>query len=244
LLLALVAGAQKQVITTEQTWLGYIQQVRFTKKWGANADAHFRTADNLVKGNNLSLIRFGGVYFIDDQTQLTAGYTYFHYYPGDAHPLEPRPEHRLWQQALWITNYPKLRVQHRLRLEERWRKKINDMGGVDNDYNFNWRARAQLQLLYPLGKKPFAPGSVALMLANEIMLNFGREIVFNTFDQNRLVTGLQLQMGKNSFLQVGYMNIFQQQASGNRYRLSHVARIFYTHNIDLRKEKTISSVIR
>ena len=36
-------------------------------------------------------------------------------------------------------------------------------------------------------------------------------------------------------LQVGYMNIFQQLAAGNKYRSNHVARVFYFHNLDLRK---------
>ena len=31
------------------------------------------------------------------------------------------------------------------------------------------------------------------------------------------------------------MNLFQQLAAGNRYRSNHVARLFYFHNLDLRK---------
>lgn len=234
LLLWMGAGAQKQVSTTEQTWLGFIQQVRFSKHWGATADVHFRTADNLLQGRNLALGRIGATYFLDDRTQLGAGYAHFYYYPGENHLLEGRPEHRLWQQVLWQNNGPKLRVQNRIRMEQRWRQHINSRGGTDPRYDFNWRARTQVQLLYPLGKHPFAPGSVALMLADEAMLNFGKEIVFNTFDQNRIIAGIQLQVGKRDFLQAGYMHIFQQQASGAKYRQSHVARIFYTHNLDLR----------
>lgn len=237
LLLSLGAGAQKQVATSEQTWLGFIQQVRFSKRWGATADVHFRTATGLLQGKNLALGRVGAVYFLDDRTQLSAGYAHFYYYPGENHPLAARPEHRLWQQVLWTANGPRLRVQNRIRLEQRWRQQIDSRGSAGDGYNFNYRARTQLQLLYPLGKHPFAPGSVALMLADEAMLNFGKEIVYNSFDQNRLIAGVQLQVGKRDFLQAGYMHIFQQQASGNKYRQSHVARIFYTHNLDFREAK-------
>jgi hypothetical protein len=31
------------------------------------------------------------------------------------------------------------------------------------------------------------------------------------------------------------MNLFQQLAAGNRYRSIHAGRIFYFHNLDLRK---------
>jgi hypothetical protein len=74
------------------------------------------------------------------------------------------------------------------------------------------------------------------MLADEPMLNWGKEIVNNTFDQNRLVAGVQVQLGKNNFLQAGYMHVYQQQASGVKYRQSHVARLFYTHILDVRKK--------
>lgn len=237
LLIAGVTTAQKQVSTSEQIWLGFIQQVRFSQRWGLTADMHFRTADNWMQRNNIALGRMGGIYFLNDQTQLSSGYAYFYYYPGENHPLDGRPEHRLWQQVLWAHNQPRLRLQNRLRLEERWRQHVDSRGGVVNGYDFNYRTRTQLQLLFALGKKPFAPGSLSLMLADEAMLNFGREIIFNTFDQNRIIAGIQLQVGKSDFLQAGYMHIFQQQAPGNKYRQSHVARIFYTHSIDLRRNK-------
>lgn len=237
LILSLGASAQKQVTTSEQTWLGFIQQVRLNNRWGLTADVHYRTATGWVQGRNLALGRVGAVYFLNDRTQLAAGYAHFYYYPGENHPLAARPEHRLWQQVQWATNGPRLRVQNRIRLEQRWRGHINGRGGVDDHYDFNWRARTQLQLLYPLGKRPFTPGTVALMLADELMLNFGKEIVFNSFDQNRVIAGVQLQVGKRDVLQAGYMHIFQQQASGVRYRQSHVARIFYTHNLDFRETK-------
>lgn len=236
LLLSLFAvNAQKQVATSAQTWLGYIQQVRLSQRWGLTADVHFRTADSLVRDKNLSLGRVGAVYFISETTQLSAGYAYFHYYKSENHPLTDRPEQRLWQQVLWSKNFPKLRVQNRFRAEQRWRKNIGPDGLTTDKYDFNWRARMQLQLLHPIGKKAFAPGSVALMLADEVMLNFGKGIVFNTFDQNRVIAGIQWQTGKNGMLQAGYMHIFQQ-LSGARYRQSHVARIFYTHVIDLRRK--------
>ncbi|OLY92326.1 Protein of unknown function [Cnuella takakiae] len=240
LLLSLGAGAQKQVSTNSQTWLGLIQQVRFSNRWGLSADLHFRTADNFVQGKNIVLGRIGATYYPGDRTQVSAGYAHFHYYPGENHPQDARPEQRLWQQVLWTTHASRLRVQNRLRLEERWRKHVDSRGGITDDYDFNWRTRMQLQLLYPLGNKPFGPGSLALMAADEAMLNLGREIQYNIFDQNRLIAGVQLQVNKNDFLQIGYMHIFQQQASGNKYRQSHVARIYYTRNIDLRRQRTVA----
>lgn len=35
----------------------------------------------------------------------------------------------------------------------------------------------------------------------------------------------------------GYMNFFQQLSTGNQYRSIHTARVFYFHNMDLRKKE-------
>jgi hypothetical protein len=46
------------------------------------------------------------------------------------------------------------------------------------------------------------------------------------------------QVSKSGQLQFGYMNVFQQLASGHEYKWINAARIFYFHNVDLRKKKT------
>lgn len=237
LMAAASVAAQKRIGTSEQTWLGYIQQVRLSQRWGLTADVHFRTADNWLKGRNLSLGRIGAIYYLSSNTQLTAGYAHFHYYPAEQHPLGARPEQRLWQQVAWGHEKARLKLQQRFRIEQRWRKHIEANREIGDDYDFNWRTRMQLQLLYAISKKGAAPGTISLMLADEIMLNWGKEIRNNTFDQNRFVAGVQLQLGKNSLLQAGYMYVFQQQPSGNDYRRLHVARLFYTHILDLRKKE-------
>jgi Protein of unknown function (DUF2490) len=69
-----------------------------------------------------------------------------------------------------------------------------------------------------------------------VHVNFGKAIVNNYFDQNRLFVGLKYQTGLHSNLQFGYMNIFQQLAAGNQYRNFNVLRFFFFQNFDLRKK--------
>lgn len=66
------------------------------------------------------------------------------------------------------------------------------------------------------------------------MFNFGKNIVYNYFDQNRLFAGAAYQFSPESHLQFGYMNVFTQQASGNKYKVFHCIRAFYFHNFDFR----------
>ena len=92
-------------------------------------------------------------------------------------------------------------------------------------------------LLLPLSKNAFAKNTLSVSMNNELFVNFGKQIVNNYFDQNRLLVGFAYHVTEKDYLQFGYMNIFQQLPAGNKYRMFHVARVFFYHNIDLRSKK-------
>ena len=227
--------AQKQIATTEQLWVGYINQTRLSDKWDVVADIHLRTKDKFTKGFYQSVFRAGAAYHVAENASLAAGYAYFDYYPGDNHPNVAQSEHRIWEQVQWNTNYSKIHLQQRIRLEERYRRKIKSDGELDNGYSFNYRARYSLNFLYPLGKHPYAVKSIALIAHEEVMVNYGKEIVYNTFDQNRFLLGFNYYIAANNSMQLGYMNVLQQQSSGNKYKNIHAIRLYYYHTLDLRK---------
>ncbi|MBC7849299.1 MAG: DUF2490 domain-containing protein, partial [Chitinophagaceae bacterium] len=147
-----------------------------------------------------------------------------------------QPEHRPWQQIQWHGHYPNIRMMHWVRLEERFRRKILNNDELADGYNYNSRIRYNFFLQIPLNKKKFTPGGFSFVVNDEVHLNFGDEIVYNTFDQNRFFAGFQYQLAKTTAVQFGYMNQFIQTAAGNAYRSNHVARVFLLQNLDLRKK--------
>ena len=122
------------------------------------------------------------------------------------------------------------------RLEERWRHKILDDNNLAEGYNFNFRIRYNFFSQYALSKRKFQPGTLSFVVNDEVHINFGKQIINNYFDQNRFFVGFNLHINSHDNLQVGYMNIFQQLPAGNIYRSLHVPRLFYFHNLDLRKK--------
>ena len=228
---------QKKVIEFEQVWLGYVNQTRISEKWGVWFDANVRTRDNFTNGFNVFFIRPGVMYYLSDNTSLTFGYAFANYFAGNDGRNIAMPEHRPWQQIIWANRYPKLRLLHRLRLEERFRRKVESPDKLGEGYNFNYRLRYNFSLSTPLSKKAFAPKTVSLVFNDEAMLNFGKEILTNTFDQNRLFGGFNYHLSQSSILQAGYMYTFQQQGSGAQYRNIHTIRINFLHHPDLRKKK-------
>ncbi len=231
-----LAAAQKNTSSVQQIWTGYFNQTRFSDKWGIWAEGQLRTKENFVKDLSTGIARIGLTYYLTNNTKLTAGYAYINHFPADAHPDISQPEHRPWQQVQWHNRFPKLRMMQWVRLEERFRQKIKDNDELAEGYNFNFRVRYNMMLNFALNKKPFVPKTLSYVVNNETHLNFGKEIVYNTFDQNRLFLGFHYHTNAHDFLQFGYMYFYQQLAAGNRYRYIHAARIGYFHNLDLRKK--------
>lgn len=232
-----LAAQTKQTESINQIWTGYFNQTRFSNKWGAWADVHLRTKEDFFTNVSQGIIRLGITHYINDDTKLTAGYAFVNHFPADNHKNISQPEHRPWQQLQWHTKYPKLRLMQWFRLEERWRRKILNDDKLADGYNFNFRIRHNFFAQWPLSKKKFQPGTLSFVANNEVHINFGKQIINNYFDQNRFFLGFNYHLNKHDNFQFGYMNLFQQQAAGNKYRSLNVARLFYFHNVDLRKSK-------
>jgi hypothetical protein len=241
LIIVTFAGNAQVKNTTHinQVWTGYFNQTRFSNKWGMWTDIHLRTKENYFVNLSQSIARFGLTHYLTDNTKLTLGYAFVNHFPGDNHANISQPEHRIWQQVQWHNKYPKLRVMQWLRLEERFRHKVLNNDNLSSGYNFNWRLRYNLFFNVPLNKKAFAPHTFSFVLNDEVHINFGKEIVYNYFDQNRFFVGFSYHTNASDNIQFGYMNQFQQLATGNSYKSIDVARVFYFHNLDLRKNKSL-----
>jgi len=221
----------------EQIWLGYFNQTRITDHWGLWGDLHLRTKEDFTNKFSQSIVRLGLTYYLNDITKFTVGYARVSLYPGDNHKEVTQPENRFWQQLQWHTAFSKTRMMQWIRLEERYRRKILNDSMLAYGYNFNFRLRYNILYEVPLSQKKFAAKSFAFIVNDEVLINFGKEIVNNYFDQNRFFVGLKYQTTKHDNIQFGYMNVFQQLASGNTYKNINAARVFYFHNLDLRKKK-------
>lgn len=236
-LLALVSPsllAQKTTTTDEQAWLGVFNQTRFNKRWGLWFDAHLRLKEDFVGDLSQGIVRAGPIFYLSDDVRLTAAYAYVHTFPAPGHANISLPEHRPWQQVQWFQRGTKVRLTQAVRLEERFRRKTLNDNELGDGHNFSWRIRYNFSLFLPLTKKRFEPGGLQFNVNNEVFINFGKNIVYNHFDQNRLFLGLVYQVNKHAQLHGGYMNLYQQLPAGDQFRNQHTVRVFYFHNFDLR----------
>jgi len=231
-----IFAQEKHVHNLEQIWTGYFHQSRLSNKWEIGFDAQLRTKDAFFKGLSLTVIRPGIGYYINDNVRLGTGYAYFTYYPQDNFKLA-RPEHRLWQQVQWYSQSKQNKTRQYIRLEERWRRKIGRDSTLASGYNFNYRIRYSFFWQLPLIRKTNSEGNLSFILSDEIHVNFGKEVVYNYFDQNRFFAGFAYNTSTSNYVQFGYLNVFQQLNSGSNYKSINAARIVYFHNLDWRKKK-------
>jgi hypothetical protein len=227
--------AQKVNSTIQQVWLSYHNQIRFSNKWGLWNDAQLRTRNNFTHDFSIYILRTGLIYHINDDLRITAGYAYAHTFPVGSNGVA-QAEHRPWQQILWQNRSPSLRFTQSIRLEERFRRHLISSTEKGEGYDFNYRLRYNLVFNFALGKKPFTPETFSYTLSNDVHLNFGKQVIYNSFDQNRVFAAAQYHTSDQNFLQLGYLYIYQQTGTAH-YRYNHAARITYMHILDLRKKK-------
>lgn len=225
--------AQKETEVRDQTWLGYFNQTRFTKRSGLWVDLHYRLTGDFTHERSVNIARVAYIYYISDQVRLMGGYAYAkHFSHGTAAP--DVPEHRPWQQIQWFDKKNGFNLMQWFRVEQRFRRTVA-AGELTDDYNFNWRLRYNFALTLPLKGKQVAAKTPFLFFNDEIHINAGKEIVNNYFDQNRAFLGVGYQFTSHLNAHLGYMNVFQQLPAGNRYVNINAIRLFVFHNIDLRK---------
>jgi hypothetical protein len=225
---------EKSVHYREQVWLGYFNQTRLSNRFGFWLDVQYRQTDDFIERPFQLLIRPAVTYFIKDNVRVNFGYTLVEHFPAKGLNTI-RPEHRGWQQIWWNQKHAGFSTLQWLRLEERFNKRlVNDV--LSDDFTTTFRLRYSYGFFIPLKGKEVVAKTPFVAIIDEVFFNFGGKIVYNTFDQNRFFAGIGYQFTAHMNAQLGYMNVFQQEASGNNYFSTNAIRLFFFHNIDLRKK--------
>ncbi len=135
----------------------------------------------------------------------------------------------------------KLSIQHRYRLEQRflenWSEpdEVTGLRRIEDGFELQNRMRYRFLLTLPITKDEAGKQKLFATAYNEIFINFGSNIGFNLFDQNRIGSTLGYQFSKDFNFQLGYMNQAIQKANGRQIENNHALTAFVTFNIDFRK---------
>jgi hypothetical protein len=226
-----IAQTQKQVTHQNQVWLSLNNTVKLSPRWGVIADFHVLRRNNFIENPGFYFIRFGASYRVNQQLTTTAGYGHMWVANNVQDGFLYTNENRIYEQLQYALKSNKSTVSLRFRNEQRWQEKIN-AGKKMNDTRFTNRMRFLTSVNFQVFKDPRLP---RLMVADEVMVHFGKEVVYNTFDQNRFTIGIQQKISKTLSFDAGYMYVFQQKYSGYQYDSNNTIRLFFYWTPDCSK---------
>lgn len=218
----------RQVEVKEEAWLQYYNTLKFSPRFSLKTDAGLREELTFDKLKQL-LIRAGVYYQLHPQATVGLGAAYF----LSDQQGSMRPEWRPYQEVLLEgSRLGRLEVSHRFRLEERFFRNVT-REGLPSGTNFNYRARYRVQLQIPLNQKEMTGKTWFVSLFDEVMLNFGDEVVYNVLNNNRLGAGLGYLATEKLRVVPTYVFQIGQGARGNAYTHTHILWLTVYHTLDL-----------
>ena len=221
--LCLQAQTEKNIDHQSLLWTRYYNLLTLNNKWSIHSEFDNRIFINPVT-ENLYEMRFQGRYKINKDIEIGTGFAYFSVatqVPEVTFDFR-LPEYRVQQDISWKQEHGKFMLNQRFQVEERFIHNANKEGLLSGT-TFFWRFRYRLQGEYNFWKKENQ--YLKTIVYDELMINGGKNVVKNTFDQNRIYAGLQYGVNKNIALELGYLNSFQQRASGIDYFNRDIIRL-------------------
>jgi hypothetical protein len=237
LLVSFIAKAQTEKNIDHQSllWTRYYNQLTINEEWSIHTEFDNRIFINPTE-ENLFLFRIQGRYKINNNIEVGTGYSYFSVATQDPEITNDFkiPEHRGQQDITWKEDFGKFTLNQRFQVEERFIHNANKEELLSGS-TFYWRFRYRLQGEFSCWKKENQ--YLKAIVNDELMINGGKNVVKNTFDQNRIYAAVQYGVNKNIALELGYLKSFQQRSSGVDYFARDIIRLTLYHKIKLKEKR-------
>ncbi|MGE8537367.1 MAG: DUF2490 domain-containing protein [Chryseobacterium sp.] len=199
-------------------WFQYLMSAKITDKSTLAALTQYRSFD-LAYDTRLFLVNAYVDYEVVENIKPAVGAMFLileSYNADDSKKI--RYEKRPFQQVTADYYIGRTSISNRLRVEERF---------ISNPDEFEVRIRYLISVRIPFNKKGEKEKLYGI-LKNEIRMNVDK---LEPFDSNRITAGLGIKLGKNSALELAFIN---QLETG---KTSNYGFIGFRNNFDWRKKK-------
>lgn len=183
-------------------------------RWGGYAELQGRTDETLFRNFFYYEVKGGVSYNFDNNAYALIGtgrYTTYDYQDLSKGPTVG--ETRLWEQFTSVQYISRVKLEHRYRAEQRW---------LNGDYRNRFRYR--LNALVPINHPKFDPETVFLSAFDEVFFNNNAP----NFERNRVCALLGYQFTKALNLQAGWINQFNNTATGTNDKNNMMVMLMYT----------------
>lgn len=199
-------------------WFQYLMSAKLTDKSTLTALSQYRSFD-MAYDTRLFLVSAYADYEVASEVRPAVGamFLILDSYKADNSKKE-RYEKRPFQQVSLGGNIGRTSISHRFRVEERF---------ISNPNEFIVRLRYLISLRIPFNKAGEKEKFYGI-LKNEIRMNVVKD---EPFDSNRLTAGIGIKTGKDSAIEVAFINQLETGSTSN------YAYIGYRNSFDWRKKK-------
>lgn len=220
-------------------WLVYSGDFKLSEKWGMHLGIPWRR-NAFFSNPQQIIIRPGINYYFNKQVSTTVGYAFAESFPyGQLAQPATFYEHRVWEQVQFKNQIGKTEFTSRFRLEQRF-------SHLPISYNNEYKAgpavyanRVRLfdRFSLPLKGRLIEDKSIYVSFFDEVYINFGRNVGYNIFDQNRTSLSIGYQFPKLGRLEVGYLNQLSLKSDGLKFQNNHTLQVALYSNISLYKSE-------
>lgn len=218
------ARAQARVTRENlNAWLTVSGDVRLAERWFLDYDPSLRRSGPADEMQQL-LLRLGLRYQPMPAVRVTGGYAFVETWPYGKLPATYRfPEHRLWEQLQLNHSIGRVALTHRYRLEQRWLGRVAPEDGEERVQNWvrTNRFRYRIQGTLPLEGKTLDDGEFYVTANDEVFLNWGANVQYNVFDQNRIVFAVGRRFSEKLRVEIGYLDQLIEKANGRQLERNH-----------------------
>jgi hypothetical protein len=219
---------EKVIYEKTQSMFSLNNVITFDKHWGVLADLHMRR-DDFVNNDSFYMVRGALAYITESKKVLALGYGHMWSAPSNPDWNTYSNEDFMYQMFDFNSKIGNVSILNRFRNEQRWQQVIvND--AWTGDKVFSDRVRYLVSFNIPIFKKKNLP---SLVISDEIFVQFGKNVVYNTFDQNWFFVGIKQSITPKLSFDFGYMNVYQQKKSGYQYDMDHTLRLFFYYKNDV-----------
>jgi hypothetical protein len=224
-------------VAQNHAWMMFFGNHALSEKWSIHTEVQIRRADGFSTTQQ-TLLRTGLNFHLTSTSFATLGYCWVNTHPYGTFPSKSIfQENRIWEQFQNKNQLGKVEWISRFRLEQRW---INlpsfsstTQSWTAGDPVFSNRFRTLQRFSIPFKGTKIEDHSWYLSMYDECLIQFGKNIGLNVFDQNRAYIAIGTKIPKVGRLEFGYLNQFIIKSNGIQVENNHTLQIGLSSTLPL-----------
>ena len=245
LLLSLTTGLvfaqpkDREIVNQSIEWFSITTTTKVSQKLSVILEGQFRTQS--FDPQQYQLRTALDIKLNDHFSIVPLGYVFtWNYKYGKQPTTFENDEHRLWQQVMYKHKIGRVKIDHRLRFEERFIQVHSEQNDVliDEGYtNKQFRIRYRFMARVPLNHTTIEPKTYFLSFYDEAFMSRGKKVTFHEPDQNRVFAGLGYEFSKKVTVQGGLLYQMLIKSNGAKQENNVGLQVMLNYNLSLLKQQ-------